>query len=150
MRRALLAILLLATILALPAAAVAAPPTLPDVEDEVMCATCRVPLNVAESPQADRERDFIRGLIAQGRSKEQIKQALVGEYGEDVLAMPRNRAATIIPVALGVGIVGLALLLLPRWRRRARTRASTPLAAGPSLSPADAARLDEDLRRYDG
>jgi cytochrome c-type biogenesis protein CcmH len=133
----------------MPAAALAAPPTLPDVEDEVMCATCRVPLNVAESPQADRERDFIRALIAQGKSKDEIKQALVAQYGRDVLAMPRNRAATLVPVGVGVAIVALALLLLPRWRRRARTRASTPLPVGPSLSPADAARLDEDLRRFD-
>ena len=31
-----------------------------------MCTTCNVALNVAESPQADRQRAFIRGLIARG------------------------------------------------------------------------------------
>jgi cytochrome c-type biogenesis protein CcmH len=148
-RRALLVALLVLTALVAPTVALAAPPTLPDVEDEVMCATCRVPLNIAESPQADRERDFIRALIKQGKSKDQIKAALVGEYGEDVLAMPHNRAATIVPVGLGVAIVLLAALLLPRWRRRARTRASAPLPVGPALSASDAARLDEDLRRFD-
>jgi len=54
--------------------------TLPDVEDEVMCTTCNVPLNVAEgSPQAERQRVLIRDLVAQGRTKEEIKAVLVEE-----------------------------------------------------------------------
>ena len=53
-----------------------------------MCVTCKIPLNVAESPQADRERAFIRELIDEGRDEAQIKHALVGQYGTTVLALP--------------------------------------------------------------
>ena len=40
-----------------------APPprtSLPAIERQVMCVTCKIPLNVAQSPQADRERAYIQ------------------------------------------------------------------------------------------
>ena len=66
--------LALVAVLALAAAPAHAAPSasLTDIEDEVMCVVCNVPLNVAESPQADRERALIRSLIAQGKTKPQI------------------------------------------------------------------------------
>ena len=123
MTRALaLAALLLA--LLLPAAALAVTPKadLVDVEDEVMCVTCKVPLNIAEGRQPDGQRALIRDLIAQGKTKAQIKQALVAEYGEDVLALPETSGVGItayaIPIVLGALVAGSLALLVPRWRRR--------------------------------
>jgi cytochrome c-type biogenesis protein CcmH/NrfF len=135
--------------------AVAATPraSLPDIEHEVMCVTCNVPLNVAESPQAYQEREFIRKLIAQGLTKQQIKDRLVAQYGPNVLALPQNKgfglAAYLVPIAVGLGLVAILVLLLPRWRRRAARSAGAPAATGPSLSADDQRRLDEDLARYD-
>jgi cytochrome c-type biogenesis protein CcmH/NrfF len=143
----------LLAVLATATAAHAAPPTLPDIEDEVMCPTCRTALNVANSPQADEERDFIRSLIAQGKSKKEIKEALAVEYGRDALAVPKAQgfdiAATIVPIGVGLGALALLVILLPRWRRRTRRAPATPAAAGPTISAADSARLDEELRRFD-
>jgi cytochrome c-type biogenesis protein CcmH/NrfF len=151
-RRLTILLVLLAS-LAAAGVAQAAPPTLPDVEDEVMCPTCNTALNVANSPQADEERDFIRSLIAQGKSKAQIKQALEREYGRDALAMPKAQGfdvtATAVPIAVGVGAIALLVVLLPRWRRRARSTPASPAATGPGLSAADSARLDDELRRFD-
>jgi cytochrome c-type biogenesis protein CcmH len=137
--------------LAAPAAAQQQRAQLSDIADEVMCVSCHIPLFIAESPQADRERAFITGLIDQGLTKDQIKRRLVAEYGEDVLAVPEDDgtsgvAAKVIPVAAVVLLVGLAALLLPRWRRRTGT---TPLAAGagPPVTEAELERLDEDLKR---
>ena len=146
---------LLGLVFALAAAppAAAAPPTLPDIEDEVMCPTCRTALNIASSPQADEQRDFIRSLIAQGKSKEEIKEALAAEYGRDALAVPKAEgfdiAATVVPIGVGIGALALLAVILPRWRRRARAEPSAPAAAGAAISAADAARLDEELRRFD-
>ena len=159
-RRAPLASLTLLTVFAIIGALLASPATtlaaakadLVDIEDEVMCVTCKIPLNVAEGPQPNRQREFIRGLIAQGKSKQQIKSALVIEYGPNVLALPETKGfgitAYAIPLALlALLATGLALLI-PRWRRRAAT--ATPAEDdAPLLSDDDADRLDEDLARYE-
>jgi cytochrome c-type biogenesis protein CcmH len=145
--------LLLALALLAPAGALAETPrtTLSDVEDEVMCPICGTALNVAGAPQADRQRALIRRLIAQGKTKDEIKTVLVAEYGEDVLGVPRNdgfgAAVWLVPVGLGVALLALGVLLVPRWRRRGRAPAAAP--AAPALSAEDARRLDEDIARYD-
>lgn len=151
MRRVLIRLLaVLALIAAALALTAAAPQTsLNDLEDEVMCPVCGVPLNIAEAPQAEDERRFIRGLIAQGKTKDEIKEALVVEYGDAVLATPKSEgfgiAAWLVPVGLVAALVLGLVLLLPRWRRRGPP---APLTSAPALSSADALRLDEDLARH--
>jgi cytochrome c-type biogenesis protein CcmH len=135
-----------------PASALAPRTTLPVIERQVMCVTCKIPLNVAESPQADRERVFIRGLIAEGQTEAQIKSALVTQYGPSVLALPSAKgfdlAAYLVPAAVVLALVALLALLLPNWRRHARAQAGQTTEA-PELSASDAARLDADLERFD-
>jgi cytochrome c-type biogenesis protein CcmH/NrfF len=149
MRRAALLFAILAAATA-PALAQAAPKaSLPDIEDEVMCTSCNVALNVAESAQADGERKLIRQLIAQGLDKRQIKAALVAEYGEDVLALPDSDGfgltAYAVPIGLVIVLGGTLALLLPSWRRRSPAGIGADEAA---LSDDDARRLDDDLGRY--
>lgn len=157
---ALLAVLAGVALTAPLSASAAAPRTsLPAVESQVMCVTCKIPLTVAQSPQANRERAFIQELIDQGQSEAQIKQALVAQYGPQVLALPGTQgfdlAAYLVPVALVVFVVGLLAMLLPRWRRRVRTPAAAVAGApgasadAEQLTPADAARLEADLARFD-
>jgi cytochrome c-type biogenesis protein CcmH/NrfF len=131
-----------------PAAQAACPKTsLLDIQDEVMCVICGVPLVNAGGPQSDDERDFIRQHAAKCESKEEIKAALVGEYGPKVLAMPQKSGfdltAYIVPVivllAALIGIVAGAI----SWRRGRDD--DGPAAA----SAAGDAELDTDLQRYD-
>jgi len=125
-------------------------PSLPAIERQVMCVTCKIPVNVAESPQADRERAFIQGLIGRGYSEAQIKRALVAQYGSAVLGLPSSHgfdlSAYLVPIAVVAFLLALLALLLPRWRRRSRAPAEEP---APPLSSADAARLESDLARFD-
>jgi cytochrome c-type biogenesis protein CcmH len=144
----------LAAALLLAAAALAATPqtTLPDVEDEVMCPICGTLLQLADSPQAQRERAFVRRQIAAGKSKAEIKDALVAQYGPAVLALPGGSGfdltAYLVPaIAFVVAALGLALGVR-RWRRAARTAGPAPPAA-PGPQGEDAERLDADLARYD-
>jgi cytochrome c-type biogenesis protein CcmH len=134
-------------------AATAAPrASLPQIEREVMCVTCKIPLNVAQSPQADRERAFIQGLIDKGDDEAAIKHALVGQYGPAVLALPSTNGfdatAYLVPLAACLALLAALAVLLPRWRRRARAQAHSS-GAPPKLSAADSERLDADLRRFD-
>lgn len=126
--------------------------SLPAIERQAMCVTCKIPLNEAESPQAERERAFIRELIAQGRDEAQIKQALVGQYGPTVLALPSahgfNATVYIVPAVVVAALLALLAVLLPSWRRRARAR-ERQAAPGEALSAEDAARLEADLARFD-
>jgi len=150
MRAALVALVVLLALA--PATALAAQPraSFNDVEDEVMCDTCNVPLNIAESDRADQERAAIRRLIARGLTKEQILAELERTYGPGILAKPQDSGFSLavwwVPVAVVIGLLALVAALLPRWRRRP-PRGGPPRA--PALSSADARRLDEDLARYD-
>jgi cytochrome c-type biogenesis protein CcmH len=147
---ALLAALIVA-LAPVAASAATARTSLTAVQNDVMCVVCHESLAVAQSPQADSERAYIRMLIAQGQTKAQIERALVGQYGPTVLALPPahgfNLAVYIVPpVLVAIGIVTLAITL-PKWRRRSRAASPTPLPSGPALDPGDARRLDEDLAR---
>jgi cytochrome c-type biogenesis protein CcmH/NrfF len=154
-RRLVLAFLAVAALL--PAGALAATPqtSLNDIEDEVMCVVCGVPLNIAESPQADRERALINQLIVEGRTKAQIKQELVAQYGSGVLANPDDHGANVtnwlVPLLVVLALLAGVGVLAPRWIRRQRASGAGAPATNPAvpdLSPDDQRRLDEDLGRY--
>ena len=150
MKLARLAAALCALLASTAAPAAAAPQTsVADLEDEVMCPICGTLLELSSSPQAERERAFVARLVAEGKSKAEIKDALVAEYGREVLAQPQGSGfdltAYLVP-ALGFLLAVAALALgVRRWRRappRTGERAGAP-------SDEDAERLDADIARYD-
>jgi cytochrome c-type biogenesis protein CcmH/NrfF len=133
----------------------ATPQTSPsEISSEVMCPVCGTLLELAESPQAQREKAFVSRLVAAGRSKDEIKDALVNEYGTEVLALPQGSgfdlSAYLVPViAFVIAVIALSVGVL-RWRRagaRGDREEQPPAAGGPSTE--DSERLDADLARYD-
>jgi cytochrome c-type biogenesis protein CcmH len=152
-RLAVLGSLVLAAVALAATPAIASEPraSLTDIEDEVMCPICGTPLELAAAPQADRERAFIRRLINRGQTKDEIKDALVREYGEEVLATPDSGgfdlAAWLVPAG-GLLLAALALAIgVRQWRRRGADR--EPAATAEELDPEDSERLRSDLARYD-
>jgi cytochrome c-type biogenesis protein CcmH len=150
-RLALVAALALA--LLAPAAGAAEQASLTEIEKQVMCPVCGTLLQLAESPQAQRERVFIDRLIDAGKSEAEIKDALVAEYGDEVLALPPDSgfslSAYLVPiVAFLIAAAALAVGVL-RWRKAGGDGEDGPgpSAAGPSGE--DSERLDADLARYD-
>jgi cytochrome c-type biogenesis protein CcmH len=148
---ALLAVALLA--LAPLVAGAAARTSVSEVEAEVMCPVCGTLLELAESPQAQRQKAFIKQLVGSGATKEQIKDALVAEYGREVLALPEGKgfslSAYLVPViAFVLAVIALAFGVW-RWRRASNSGdgPGAPAVAGPSA--AENERLDADLGRYD-
>jgi cytochrome c-type biogenesis protein CcmH len=163
MRPALRRIAVLCATVALAAtpAAWAAPKartSLTDVESDVMCTICHEPLAEAQSLEADQERSYIRGLIAQGLTKAQIERDLVVQYGSGVLGRPPaqglNLTVYILPPAILLAGIVILAVTLPRWRRRTRAAAQAarqsdtqPITA---LEPAEAQRLEHELSQFRG
>lgn len=144
---AVLASCLVAAVVAQGAAACTPQTNLPDVEDEVMCTICGTLLAESDSPQAEGERALIRKMIAECRSKDEIKDALVAQYGSNVLATPSGHGfdlvAWLVPgIVILLALGGICLLLLRS--RRSQGNASPE----PGIDPSDSARLDEDMSRY--
>jgi cytochrome c-type biogenesis protein CcmH/NrfF len=150
-----LAVVVALTALVFPTAAGAASALrteLNEIESEVMCPVCGTLLELAESPQATREKAFIEKLVKQGQSKDEIKEALVAQYGDAVLAEPKGSgfslSAYVVPI---VGFIVAAVLLalaVWKWRRATASKdARRPEVDGPSDE--DRERLDADLARYD-
>jgi cytochrome c-type biogenesis protein CcmH len=143
---------LIATLLALVLIA-GAPANLPDIEDEVMCVICGTALNVSSAPAAERQREFIRRRIDEGMTKEEVKEALVAEYGPDVLALPERRGLDLagygVPVlAVVLGLGGVAVMIR-RGRGRAGRVDDEGADGGPDLDPDERARLDADLATFE-
>ncbi len=153
MARALLAALLALALLAAPAPAATPQASLPDIEDEVMCLECGTALNVSNSDVANQERDFIAALIAQGLTKQQVKDRLVEEYGPRVLAEPSDDGfeltAWVVPVLAALAALALVVLVARRWRARGRGGPPGAGTGGPGLEPDDARRLDAELAAFD-
>ena len=126
--------------------------TLTDIEDEVMCPVCGTSLAaVQNAPQAKRERAFIADEIKRCRSKEQIKKALVAEFGPEILALPEKRGfditAWLVPaLALLFAVIAIAAALFFWIRNGPADAESVPTTP---LSKADSERVDDEISRLD-
>ncbi len=159
MTRRLAVALLAALVLAAPALASEQHPTLAELEGEVYCPTCKTLLAISNAPIAERMREFIRARIDAGDTKSEIRDALVAEFGEAVLAAPPkegfNLLAWVLPFA-GLAVAGVVVGLLAwRWTRSGRgarsSRQGEPSLDGHRrLDPEVERRLDEELARFDG
>ncbi len=146
---------LLAALLLASSSYAAAPQTSATaIEKQAMCVTCKIPLQEANSPQAEREKEFIKSLVAEGKTEGQIKAALVAEYGPAVLSLPKasgvNLAVYIVPPVIVLLALAGVLVALPRWRKRGREQPGGFGAPVRPLSPTDSARLEDDMARFRG
>jgi cytochrome c-type biogenesis protein CcmH len=157
MTRTFLAVLVVALAVVAPAAASEQKPSLPELERELICPTCHETLAASSSPIAQRMRAFIRTRIAAGDTKSEIKDKLVDQFGESVLAAPPksgfNLLAWVLPLAgivLAAAAVGFVAYRWSRGRRAEDEEAAGPSANGRfTLDPELERRLDEELARYD-
>jgi cytochrome c-type biogenesis protein CcmH len=155
-----LAVAVLCSLIVASSAQAADPPNAADLEAELVCPVCETTLDQSNAPVAERMKVFIRERIAAGDSEQEIKDALVAEFGEGVLATPGKSGfgllAWVIPLAaLAAGALALGLLIRNWSRRRADSSAeslpgsSAGRPAEPALDPDIERRLDEELARFD-
>lgn len=131
-----------------PSAAVAAQPqfSMNEIETELMCPTCQSRLDLSHAPAAEQIRSFVARKSEEGWTKQQVKDALVQDFGPAVLAAPPasgvGLVAWIVPAALVVGGVGVVVALTLVWRRRRRSDDAAVATVDPALDD----RVDAALR----
>ncbi len=136
--------------LAVAGASSAAPPNAADLEAELVCPVCETTLDQSTAPVAQRMKAFIRMRIAAGDSEQAIKDALVAEFGPEVLAEPPEGGfgllAWLLPLAaLAAGAIAVALLVRSWSRGR-----EPPVPAGDQLDAQTERLVDDELARFDG
>jgi len=110
-------------------------------------------VSLHQSPAADEIKANIRRLLAQNKTRQQILDAYVSEYGDRILAEPPARgfsaALYVLPWVFLAGSVGLVVTVVRRLRAHA-SRAPAAAPRAPSAeSEAETDRLDEELRNLD-
>jgi cytochrome c-type biogenesis protein CcmH len=131
-------------------------PTLNELENEVMCPVCNTTLAQSDSPAAHQIERDISARIRQGWTKTEIKNSLVAEYGESILASPPksgfNLLAWLLPLA-GVGVaavvLGIAAWSWSRGRAEPETSPSPSLNGQGPIDPELERRVDEELIRLE-
>jgi cytochrome c-type biogenesis protein CcmH len=124
-------------------------PSQAELEGEVMCPVCGTTLDQSSSPAAQQIKRVIAGRIAAGDTKSEIKDRLVAEYGDSILAAPPRHGFGLVAWWLPIGgiLVAGVLVGLGAWRwSRAREPAPLPVQLDPALEQ----RLDDELRRFEG
>ena len=154
MRKQLAVLAVLAIVAALAAASTAAAQSasLPDIEDEVMCPTCGVPLSHAFSPQAERQRDFIRAAD-RARPLQGTRSRTPWSPSSAPRCWPSptraSVASTLVAYVVPVAAVGSERSPCG-WPCRARVAGAGPRPEpAAELSQAESARLERDLSRYE-
>ena len=123
-------------------------PSQSKLEGEVMCPVCGTTLDQSQSPAAEQIKRVIAGRIAAGDSDCLIKDRLVSEYGDAILAAPRDRGFGLLAWWVPLGGILLAAVLVGAgvWRW-SRGRGAEPEPG--RLDPALERRLDDELARFD-
>lgn len=150
MRRRGAAIAVLLGLLSVGSAS-AAPPNAADLEAELVCPVCETTLDQSNAPVAERMKMVIRARIAAGDSEQEIKDALVAQFGPGVLAQPPGGGfgalAWLLPLAGLAGGTVVVALLLRSWSRR---EAPSGGASEERIDPELERLVDDELARFDG
>jgi cytochrome c-type biogenesis protein CcmH len=122
------------------------------LESRLVCIECHTTLDESDSPFANELKAEVARRIALCQTEKQILDAMVAEFGKEVLSTPQTHGFDLIAWVLPIGgiLVGaLALAFGARHWSRARN-ARVDSTQTPGLSPEDELRLDEELARFDG
>ena len=126
-------------------------PSLSKLEGEIMCPTCHTTLDMSNSLEARRIEAFIRRRIAAGDSESEIKDKLVAQFGQAILAAPPDSGFGILAWWLPITAVlgGAAILGLSAWRWSRKPERAPGEAVPQRALPPELERLvDEELARF--
>jgi len=114
--------------------------------------TCRTTdFNCTYSPGLHKQ---VLAMAQQGKNAQEIIDAFVGQYGQQVLMAPPKRgfnlAGYFVP-SLAIVVAGAFLVrVLRRWTRETETATVAAAAESPDASPAELERLRRELDKLPG
>jgi cytochrome c-type biogenesis protein CcmH len=113
------------------------------ISQDLRCLVCQnESIDQSEAPLAHDLRVLVRQRIKAGDSDAQVMNFIVARYGEFVLLKPRLewRTALLWGTPPGLLLIGIVMLLVAAYRRKAGA------AANANLTAAEEARVAELLR----
>lgn len=120
------------------------------MQTQLMCVTCRVPIDQSESRFAQHVRTYLHEKCVAGWTGSRVKDTLVRQFGEEILAAPPRHGfdllAWLVPGAVLLAGVGLASALAVRWSRSRQGPGPPPPG---DVDAALAARIDADMARLE-
>ncbi len=133
-----------------------------EIQQELWCPICQgVRLDVCEQKVCQQMRDMIDEMLLEGKTKQEIIDEFVVQYGVVILGEPPkqgiNWMAWLMPVALVLAGLGVAVWMSRKWTQQRRT-AEVPTSPEASDSPeyvsadmddAYLARVEQELEDYE-
>ena len=104
-----------------------------EIEDSLIAPCCwSQPVSQHYSEIAEKIRKEVRAMVAAGKSRDEILDYYVSEYGERILAAPRPKGFNILAYILPWAALILGAWLLIVLLKRLRSSAPSP---GPAILP---------------
>lgn len=131
------------------------------VTDQIICpCSCGEVLTGCTCETGKEMKAFVDNSLKAGRTKDQVVQSLVAQYGEVVLGAPKARGFNLIvwvaPFLATLAGFAIAFLVLRRWvaRKQVLAPAEGPSGSSEPRSGGDLdalrARAEEEIRRLRG
>lgn len=117
-----------------------------EVSESLICYACPgEPLNIDRCSGGNKMRDVIKKMLKEGRSKEDILDYFVAQFGDNILTTVPKKGFNLVAytgpfIALLVGIP-LAIFLIRRWSSAGQKLSSE------QATPERVATLDDEMRQ---
>ena len=117
-----------------------------EIESELKCPVCRSQsVRTSRSFMAEDMSRQVRRMVAEGMSKEEIREYFVSRYGDYIVLAPRKEGFAwtvwLLPFALVLGGAATIFAMTRRWKSR-------PAPAAPAATPSQSTwmkRLEREL-----
>jgi cytochrome c-type biogenesis protein CcmH len=118
-----------------------------EIESELKCPVCRSQsVRTSRSFMAEDMSRQVRKMVAEGKSKEEIREYFVSRYGDYIILAPRKEGFAwtvwLLPFALVLGGAATIFALTKRWKSRPPPAAP----AAPSSQSTWMKKLERELK----
>ncbi|MFZ5944072.1 MAG: cytochrome c-type biogenesis protein [Bacillota bacterium] len=126
-----------------------------DIQESLICPACmddRMTVATCTDSTAERTRQDIKQKLALGQTKDEIINGYVSDYGEVILAVPRQNGfglvAWIMPPLALVGAGLIVVSVLKGWVRNSSNSKQISKKSGVHIDSVDEERINEEIRKY--